>query len=456
MTQDLNQVNALKAKDLDHILDLWATDMDMLGVELHRLWHSRDALRNATVPEVKELTLNADQQIAWDKIVNWLNSDQCFFALKGVAGSGKSFLMQRLAKLNYNFHFSAPTNKAAKVLSEFLGDSVRTTYSLLGLRMAADEESMVLTQFKPPDLGQKPIVVIDEAGMVSAQLIDIIVELGYRVLFVGDPAQLTPVGEARSKAWQLAGKNRALLLKVERFDNQLLSLSVALRQCIKQKNYKSPIVNNFTGQEGVFVKTRKQMNADIASLSLADWRTTKVCCWRNTEVAAYNDRIRKGLGFIDQYVVGEQILLATPVLEFGVIKGYVDEELVVKQINPRVFSVEGQSIPGYAITVEGRNWCLAVPADYSDLQAILSKLAAQASQLSGSSRRSAWDKFWEIKNKFHNIRYGYALTAHRLQGTTLDRVFVDQADLLANTNKREAFRCLYVAATRAKVSLTTY
>jgi ATP-dependent exoDNAse (exonuclease V) alpha subunit len=53
------------------------------------------------------------------------------------------------------------------------------------------------------------------------------------------------------------------------------------------------------------------------------------------------------------------------------------------------------------------------------------------------------------------VRYGYALTAHRAQGSTYETVFIDQEDILSNPTKAEGGRCFYVAATRASKRIYT-
>jgi tRNA(Met) C34 N-acetyltransferase TmcA len=166
------------------------------------------------VPTKKPIVLNEGQSSALTQIHDWLESDELYFALRGYAGTGKSTLMKEVSKANYNLHFSAPTNQATKILSDFIGVTCKTTYSLLGLRMVAEEDTKVLSMGTPPELGYEPILVIDEAGMLQKKLVNILMKMGYRCLFVGDPAQLNPIGEVRSKAWRIAGDNKALLTKV--------------------------------------------------------------------------------------------------------------------------------------------------------------------------------------------------------------------------------------------------
>lgn len=403
--------------------------------------------------------LNEDQEKAIEAVKKWLASDSQFFALRGYAGTGKSTIMKIVSTLGANLHFSAPTNKASKVLSDCLGYQCRTTYSLLGMRMEQNEEKLVLAASKDaPYLGRDPILCIDEAGTVPTVLLDLIVERGYRCLFVGDPAQLNPVGEKISPVWKRA-KSRVTLRKVERFDNQLLALSMKIRESLRTKDWEYPIEDNNDGTEGVFVVSPKEFKSQIKSLKLEDWATTKICCWRNRTVAAYNKLVRQNLGFEDEYCVGEQILLTTPVQRDGNIIAYTDEEFQIKRIRERRVAL---TLPGFRDTPAldcylfdiDRVFDLLVPREPHELAHILGQLADRAHAASDSDRREAWKAFWDTKEMFANVRYGYAMTAHRLQGTTLTNMFVDTQDILANQNKPEAFRALYVAATRPTTKLT--
>lgn len=406
-------------------------------------------------PEKKVIKLNDDQEKAFKSIRTWLKSDEPYFALRGPAGTGKSTLMGHVAELDHNFHFSAPTNKATKVLSDSLGRNAKTTYSLLGARMEANEDQRELTIKSAPDLGQSPIIVVDEAGMVPKILIKLLMQQGYRCLFVGDPAQLNPIGETISQAWKLTREHRVTLTKIERFDNQLLQMSKDIRERLKTKRWSSPIKDNNDGVEGVFLKSRKAFERSILSLKLEDWDQTKMCVWRNRTVDSYNEMIRGALGFSKRYEIGERILLAAPLTENGTIIAYTDEEFVIHEINERVVSMHGADIETLVFNVD-REFSLLVPRSMSKFDAQCNRLAALASHEKGAARKQAWVRFWDFKNTFSVVRYGYAITAHRAQGSTYSRVFLDQSDILANPTKAEAFRALYVCATRPKYSLVSF
>ena len=78
---------------------------------------------------------------------------------------------------------------------------------------------------------------------------------------------------------------------------------------------------------------------------------------------------------------------------------------------------------------------------------------ARLNQLAEQARKKAlpWSSFWGYKHTyFHDICPCHAITAHRSQGSTYESTFVDVEDIMANYNRAEALRCLYVAATRAQ------
>ena len=199
------------------------------------------------------LPLSDDQKDALEKLKVWLYNDEPYFTLRGFAGTGKTYLLQMLNDFSVSIYYSAPTNKAAKVLGAAVGRVAKTTYSMLGLRMEQSEDELVLVQSStPPYFPARSILVVDEAGTAGSVLCDAIEDARQRcrikILYVGDPAQLNPVKEKTSPAWRKARKPecRAMLKQVMRYDNELLVLATELRECIKQKNWHSPLRSNHT------------------------------------------------------------------------------------------------------------------------------------------------------------------------------------------------------------------
>lgn len=451
---------ALRGRPIEDLLDVPTRDVDP---SFAALISGKPIDTEAKAKPKFELT--SDQKLAWSLLKKWLATDNPYFVLKGYSGTGKSFLQQELNQLpGHNFHFSAPTNKAAKVLSGFIGERCPTTHSILGLRMVEDGEAMSLkASGRAPDLGTNPILVIDEAGMVNKDMVQLLVSMverkGWRIIFVGDPAQLNPIGEPFSRVWTLADPDwRVLMKEVKRFDNDLLKLSIRIRKRLQNKNYdSSPIKNQNDGNEGVFTVPRRDFINEIKSFKLEDFAATKIGVWRNKTVKRYTEIVRENLGFKEQYEPSDLIMMGSPILsESGTIVAYTDEEFQINNIVDRTVSIDGVDVDARQMSLIDSDLSLLVPKRPEQVNDLLAERARDANAADGLQRKLKWKRFWELKRRFHNIRHGYAMTAHRLQGSTLDNIFIDQSDVLANQDEREAFRALYVLATRPRFKLTTF
>jgi exodeoxyribonuclease-5 len=456
--ESMSQPQVLKVLDLIHPpLPPAVQALEKSEPELELLHHTNG-----------RLILSKDQSDAWAKLKIWVHNSEPYFVLRGYAGTGKTTLLQLLNGLKVKVYYSAPTNKAAKVLGKAVGGiTAKTTYSILGIRMEQQEDKLVLSQGKDvPYFPRNAILVIDESSMCGTELCNIIQKIrassGMKILIVGDPMQLPPVGEVRSPAWSFTKKEecKAILKQVMRYDNELLILATALRACIKNKDWTSPLKSNHK-ETGIWkYKDADQFERAIlkAGSTSKDFVDTKVIAWRNKTVNYYNKIIRRHLGFEEEYCINDVVLLAEPYEEEGTLLAHTDDEFIVVGITMSSVTVDMQNIPVWSLHVKGdKSLTLNVPVDQSEVDMILGQKASFAKKKSGTFRTIAWKDFWATKAKFNRIRYGYALTAHRAQGSTYTgTVFVDQQDILCNHNKVEAFRCLYVACTRATTNLVSY
>lgn len=415
------------------------------------------------------VTLNAEQSYAVQAILDFLQDpdpQSRFFVFSGSAGTGKTFCMReviaRLKGSRINVAYTAPTNKAAKVLREITG-SAGTIYSLLGLRIDKSGELKQLVAGKPPQgLADLDAVFLDEASMVNKNLMKELQAAAerydFRVIFLGDAAQLPPVKELHSPIWDLP--TGATLTQVMRHDNQILSLVVAIRDVI---NHPAPSITLASAHDtdgGVWKMSKPAFKEAIfqaaARGDFADGSAHKVIAWRNVKVAEYNDLIRYAIYGAQaqsvQYLPGERIVAAAPCERADETLLSTDEEAVVESVTeckhplePRYRALElrctsetGKPIRLLVLHPESR---VQYDRDCQDL-------AHQA-----ATNGKLWKKFWNLKDLFHDIRYAYAITAHRSQGSTYENVWVDYQDILSNRTRREAFQCLYVAATRPTTRL---
>jgi AAA domain/UvrD-like helicase C-terminal domain len=430
--------------------------------KIEKLWFWEDGFWN----KIQQRELSNDQQLAVKRLHVWVkNPKESFFVLKGYAGTGKTFLLKTFVediKEKYVFYFTAPTNKASKVLSKALGLPAQTTYSCLGLKMSHNEDNLELVFSKKTYFPKNSIVVLDEGGQAGSvlfnKLLEAVEEFKIKLLVVGDPAQLNPVKERKSKVWKLAeGENSAFLKQVMRFDDVLLKLATAIRTCIKQKNWVSPFVDCVDNKK-VFLHSRHKFIEHACIAIKKNPQESKILAWRNSQVDNYNKIIRDYLGFREDFCIGDVLFVASPVEINGSIVASTDEEVKVLDVQSSSIKVQVglilKEIETWKLLVESdKKLNFEVAKDYSDVLDILNLLAKVPKR---TKMKKDWKPYWDFKNKFHQVRYGYAITAHRSQGSTYENVYIDQQDILKNSNNLESFRCLYVACTRASLTNHTF
>lgn len=414
-------------------------------------------------------TPNEEQTAAIQAMLTHLRttSDKPFFTFQAPAGAGKTFSLGFVAnEFKRRMIFTAPTNKAVRVLRESLTrDDFKpfctTIYSTLGLQMMPNGEIKELRKREEEvDLSDVAAIAVDEAGMVPSALLHEHIAAAadqypkIRWIFMGDPYQLPPVGEATSPVWELPVD--AVLTKVMRQDNQILNLSVHLRDMVQKPFGKLNLHNDNDGEEGVWLTN----NLKQAILNHADTflrGESKAIAWRNLTVNDLNATIRQELfeqPLMFPWQAGDRVTLLEPAkgLEDDII-GTTDEEGVIERCDDAEHPVH-EDFRCWRLTVRSdlnRSMTLWVlkPSESGKFELRKSRLAAEAR--TGGGR--LWGEFWGFVESFHKIRHAYAITAHRAQGSTYQRAFVSWRDILANPNRGEAMRCLYVAASRPKKEL---
>ena len=148
---------------------------------------------------------NEGQKTALDRLTEFLNSSEQEFTLIGRGGTGKTTIIKKILAENPGKSILGITvaHKAKKVLGRSIGkDKVKTVASALAIKL--DESS---GKFSPDVFARAndrvpikyaDIIIVDEASMISPSIYDEIMslkEMGAKVIFMGDNAQLPPVGE---------------------------------------------------------------------------------------------------------------------------------------------------------------------------------------------------------------------------------------------------------------------
>jgi exodeoxyribonuclease-5 len=414
--------------------------------------------------------------------------------LRGFAGTGKTTLMRVVVRemLEAGKHVAvcAPTNKAVSVLERNMRAAAieapcLTIYKLLGVTPGSDHEKR-----KPKRVGKNKalhynVVILDECSMVSSDLMERInKDLGrHFVLYVGDPAQLPPVGEKLSET--LATPSCSMLSEIMRqaADNPVIALATDIRKMIETATADwgrfAPV--DAGGDFGIFcpgIDAQAWVDDAFTSAEFrADNDRFRYLCWTNKRVREVNSRIRK-LIYGDTptpFVVGERVLVRSNITtggRDGEVTINTNDEAVVEHIakgtwiHKFVTHVGGTYADGRryaelpARTIEMQVWDVVLKTrDDKEVETRIAlddqEYKAICDELVGEARRNKarWFEYFDFTDSIARLQSVYAMTVHCSQGSTFENVIVDVDDCARNSRTVEMLQLLYVACTRPQKAL---
>lgn len=328
--------------------------------------------------------------------------------------------------------------------------------------MEANGEIKELTKPEDPiDITAFKAVIVDEASMVNAELWSYISHAAERqkvkFIFMGDKYQLPPVKETLSPVWDIP--DRAELTTVMRHDNQILTLATTIRGKIGHPapSIKFASDNDLNG--GVYHVSGSVFLQEILEVAVnGDFfqpNKVKVIAWKNATVEMLNLMVRDKLfPGADKWVVGDRIIVLEPIKEAlsGETLATTDDEGTLDRVEITQHPIFPEFKVYYLSSRLDDNRVLRAFVLHPD-SSMEYELHLQALIREAKADRRRWPRYWNFRESFAQIRHGYAITAHRSQGSTYEKVFVDTKDILSNRNRTEAFKCLYVACTRPKKEL---
>ena len=261
--------------------------------------------------------LNTQQKQAYDKIMEFINSNMPLFLLEGNPGTGKTSIISHLFKShefdNKKIAFSATTNKAVSILEQYSTlkkkNIVYTTIQkLLNLKRTINihgNEQYIYSSKLNYNISGFDIIIIDECSMICTKMIEHIINISNtsnkKFIFIGDRNQLPPVNESCSSIFNIKfGKNYIKLDKVERFKNDILIYTNCIKNNIKPKK------SQFTFGNIQFIKDyNKWIHLYINTID-----QSILLSYTNKKKRSINNNIRTLLfpTTMDQYNINEKII----------------------------------------------------------------------------------------------------------------------------------------------------
>lgn len=424
------------------------------------------------------LNLTKGQQEGADAFFDFLNSDSDTFALSGSAGTGKTFLLGQLCDrvmpeykatcklmgVEPQFDeiiFTATTNKAAEVLERSIGRDATTVHKLLKLKVREDFKTgkTYITKTDGTRPIKRTIVVIDESSMVDTPLYTILLAMaeGSKLVFVGDHAQMAPVGEEISPVYQHVDPKYHVTLTepVRNADSQpLMDLCDQLRDSVETNVFHPidpvPGAIEYLNDDG--------MNAAFKEYFLSgEEGRARVLTYTNSRVQFFNQGLRAMRGKPLDFQKGDVLVVASAYAQKGAILN-VEREVEVLGISQHVEDggyhnmgimgesllyreIEVQALTGARAIVKGR-----IPEKPHVLQMTIKALAKQKN----------WPEYFALKNAYLDLRDRDACTVYKSQGSTYDAVFLDLGNIGTSHDPEQVARMLFVGASRAKERVFLY
>lgn len=455
-----------------------------------------------------KIALNEEQKEAFKAIQKFIDHPAAdTFVLKGYAGTGKTFLMQHLAKWmnqhEYQFSMLASTGRAATVLRGKTGFGANTVHGeLYRFSMVdGDDEDIeddapvdkygqmtLLFTLRPPDEGKK-IYIVDESSMLSSELaldsdqvsfgsgqllIDFFNAIGNnKIIFVGDPGQLPPVGQNFSPAldmnWLASEKRTAISVTLEKIerndpDNDILVLASMIRNMSPDTTIRFPRLpasnlNNvklYSSQKELFLAYLQKFQEVGAEGTLAIARSNKT-------VRDINRAIRRDLygGELDLPIqVGDILMVVQNNYSVPLSNGDFVEVMGLGETRTQA-NLKFQSIRIKALLSETEYELLLALDVINSLENGLTKEQSRELMIDFSRRMKAKGikanspeyKERMMKDSYLNslkAKFGYAVTCHKAQGGEWDDVFLFLTSKMYGMPQNELFRWWYTAVTRAR------
>lgn len=444
------------------------------------------------------IKLGEEQSQALRKIREFLLSDDNAFCLYGSAGTGKSFMVKciidTLHKMRKQYCLVAPTHKAALVMRTYTGERADTLHYLLALSPNLEILKLDLSQLEFQSKSSeyipiKGVVICDEASMINDDLYDILIEkcseVGTKVIFCGDIKQLQPVeGRHYSKVFKL--KNRFELTKIYRQQDgsAIAPLLLELRHDVlgdietKEseqgslfvyddiKKYADQMVQCFKEgierQDVLYAKALAYTNNRVSDYNRTMHQLVfgKAPYYKGEILTAYSNFSGKKTKFFNSmdYIVAEEPMTVDAYLkEVG--EKFVAHMLMLKD------PLSGLSDIVYLLDKDNDE------SKFQTLAEAIDNIRVCALNSTGKTKSMMWGKYFRLTESFvlpcdlfydgrmimkKGLDYGYAITVHKSQGSSISKTFVDLKDIRKQKTRDELRQLEYVALSRASGDVFIY
>ena len=362
-----------------------------------------------------------------------------YVVIGGYAGVGKSelikFIIAALKLGPGEVAYTAYTGKAAEVLRRKGNQGACTLHKLLydyiPLPQGGFHKKM------KTDLGVK-VVVVDEVSMVPASMINELLKFDVFCIFSGDPGQLPQI--YKNESHTLLDHPHVFLDQITRqaAESEIITLSMKIREGQK--------IDYGRGKE-IAVISKKDLNTGM--LTWADI----ILCAKNATRHNLNNTLRElqGYDINDSPQIGEKLICLT---NYWDCLNEEEDALVNGTLGTvtKIFS-DVIALPKNIVTNKHLYpvYKINFKPEYSNSQFNLLKVDKQF--LKEEKNSMDWKTSYQLGKRHMShmvpkeLTYGYAITAHRAQGSEWDKVLIIEENF--PFDREEHRQWLYTAVSRS-------
>ena len=451
------------------------------------------------------------------------------FLLKGYAGTGKTFIIKGLTDYfdltDRTYRLAAPTGKAARVIAEKTKKQAytihKTIYSnkdIKEYKTANTDGSETYKFYYDLNINEDPattVYIIDEASMLS----DIYSEAEFfrfgsghllkdllrfinldnnehdkKIIFIGDSAQLPPIGMSFSPALDTKYLHDTHLLQSSEYeltevvrqaqDSGVLLNAIGIRTALKDKVFNRLDINtNF--DDVMHIEHQELMNKYLESCGNRINGESIIIAHSNASVSEYNSRVREHF-FPNQPMMapGDKVMSLINIAfddlmisngDFGLVKE-VAPHSETRSVTIRRKAEGSDKVIEIEINLVFREAVLGFndaegKARFFRCKIIENLLYSDKPQLTSDEHKALYVDFRirrselkpgtkEFKDALRmdpyfnpmRLKFGYAITCHKAQGSEWKHVFVNCQHNNTALNA-DYFRWLYTAITRTSKNL---
>jgi len=349
--------------------------------------------------------------------------------------------------------------------------STKTIHSFLNIKLFTDYDKGI-QKFVPEktkkDQDKTDILIVDESSMVSEDLYGFIMEAIEQervkaVLFVGDYYQLLPVDSGKNSVIDVRHQYKLTEIVRQAKDSYIIRVASAARECIKKKSYTD--LNTFfkthMDERITFFHNQQDFLEDFYAQENWGEGDQIITTFKNSDVDAYNRMVRrryweeKGIQNPPTLRKGDKIVFQSAYSINGVLKYSNNEEITLSEAVKKTSDVLGIEYWECKDAGDPSSQEIIRIVDplsikvFNDRLELMAKMARKEKDY--KKRKKMWEKFFAVKGFFADVKYTYAATIHKLQGSTYETVYIDLFALANNKriNMDQLYRLVYVAMTRA-------